>query len=158
MLGVVGLLALGVARLVPHVRAAELASPAELAATALFSALMMYAEGYRGFQKAFSPRVVARARWLGENPRPLLAALGPLFCAGLMHATPRRKIASWALAVGIAGLVLVVRRLPVTPRAIVDAGVVAGLSYGIGATLAIYGRSLLGRPPEISPDVPASAP
>ncbi|RMG17993.1 MAG: hypothetical protein D6729_07750 [Deltaproteobacteria bacterium] len=54
-----------------------------------------YAEGYRAFQKQFSPRVVVRAFWLAEHPRPVLLLVAPLFCMGHLHATRRRLILAW---------------------------------------------------------------
>ncbi len=55
-----------------------------------------YVEGYRGFQNGYVPRVVARAFWLGQHPRPLFVLLAPFFCSGLFHATRKRLIISWA--------------------------------------------------------------
>ena len=55
---------------------------------------MAYMEGYKGFQKAFSPRTAARARYLRQNPRIVHVALAPFFCMGYFHATKRRRISS----------------------------------------------------------------
>ena len=41
-----------------------------------------YAEGYRGFHKRYSPRTVARAFYLVDNPTPLRVIFAPLFCMG----------------------------------------------------------------------------
>src|SRR3990172_6522523 len=62
---------------------------------------MSYAEGYRGFQKAFSPRVAARALYLKNHPRLLHALLGPFFCMGFFHASGRRKITSFSVTSAI---------------------------------------------------------
>src|SRR5215203_4437653 len=67
----------------------------ESAVCASWIAVSLYSEGYRGFQKAFVPRTVARAFHLASEPRPLLVALAPAFCMGLIHARPRRIVTSW---------------------------------------------------------------
>ena len=43
---------------------------------------MAYAEGYKGFQKGFSPRVAARAKYLKDHPDLLHAVFAPFFCMG----------------------------------------------------------------------------
>jgi len=70
--------------------------------TALVALLLFmgYAEGYRGFQQRFSPRVAARARYLRERPNLFRSALAPLFCMGFFHATRRRKIVTLSLTLG----------------------------------------------------------
>jgi hypothetical protein len=115
-----------------------------------------YAEGYRGFQTQFSPRVVARAIYLGEHPRPLYVVLAPLYCIGLVHATRRRMITSWTLTVTIVALVLLVRELPQPWRGIVDAGVVVGLTWGAFALAYFTARALRGASMPVPPDLPSS--
>lgn len=96
-------------------------------------AYMVWAEGYKGFHLAFAPRVVARASYLADNPRPIHVLLAPLFCMGYVHATPRRRIMSIALSCMIVCFVLLARMLPQPWRSIVDVGVVAGLVVGVGS-------------------------
>lgn len=115
---------------------------------------MGYAEGYRGFQTRFSPRVVRRAIHLFENPRPLHLLFAPLFCMGLIHASRKRIIANWALVGGIAGLVLAVGMLAQPWRGLVDLGVVLGLGWGMVAIVGFVVRTARGRPPDIDPDLP----
>jgi hypothetical protein len=117
-----------------------------------------YVEGYRGFQKGYVPRVVARAFWLGHNPRPLFVLLAPFFCSGLFYATRKRLIISWCLLIGIVGIVQVVRLLEQPWRGIVDAGVVVGLAYGTAALVVVFVGVLLGRPLTVTPQVPDDAP
>ena len=98
----------------------------------VFSVIYMaYAEGYKGFHLGFAPRVVVRARYLADNPRPLHVLLAPLFCMGYIYATRKRQILSFALTAMIICFVLIVRSLPQPWRGILDAGVVAGLGLGV---------------------------
>ncbi len=103
-----------------------------------------YAEGYRGFQRAFSPRVVARAVHLGHNPRPVFVALAPAFCMALFHARKKNLIIAWSVLVGIVLLVTLVRMLPQPWRGIVDAGVVVGLLWGSVSIVVLAARALWG--------------
>jgi hypothetical protein len=92
---------------------------------------MAYAEGYKGFQKAFSPRTAARARHLRQNPRIDHVLLAPFFCMGYFHATKRRQITSISLTLGIIVLIILVSFVAQPWRGIIDAGVVVGLMWGI---------------------------
>jgi len=104
----------------------------------IFSILFMgFAEGYRGFQQNFSPRVAARIRYLSRNVTPMRVILAPIFCMGFFHAERRRQIISFCLTGGIVVLVLLVRQLDQPWRGIVDVGVVLGLSWGI-LSLAVF--------------------
>lgn len=94
-------------------------------------AFMGVAEGYRGFQKAFSPRFAARAAWLKQSPGLMRGIFAPFFCMGFFGATRKRKIVAWALTSGIIVLIVIVRSLPQPWRGIIDAGVVVGLSWGL---------------------------
>jgi len=112
---------------------------------ALFVPWMGWAEGYKGFHKAFSPRVVARANYLRDNVPVILRVLAPLFCMGYIHATRKRKIVSYCITLGIIGLVMLVRMMPQPWRGIIDAGVVLGLSLGIVSVLYWFFKALTGR-------------
>ena len=115
---------------------------------------MIVSEGYQGFQKAFSPRVVARARYLIAFPSILFSLLAPLFCMGYFHATRRRQIASIVLTVGIVLMILAVRLVPQPWRGIIDAGVVAGLAWGVVTLLVFCVRAFLTDGFDYSPEVP----
>jgi hypothetical protein len=110
---------------------------------ALCAGGMMYLEGYRGFQKRFSPRFAQRAMQIRSEPTLLRVLGAPLYCMALFDAPRRRIIASWMLVVMIVVLIVVVRQLEQPWRGAVDTGVVAGLSYGLTATLYFSLRVLL---------------
>ncbi|OLQ13455.1 hypothetical protein AK812_SmicGene2580 [Symbiodinium microadriaticum] len=66
-----------------------------------------------------------------------------------------KMVVSWALIAGIMVIVAIVKKLPYPYRAILDAGVCAGLSWGMGATVFIYAKSVTtGKAPEIDPCLP----
>jgi len=117
---------------------------------------MAVTEGYFGFQRSFSPRVAARARYLAEHPDVLRSFLAPLFCMGYFHATRRLQVKSVLLTVGIVVLVLTVRLVPQPWRGIVDLGVVLGLAWGLVAigvfTVRAFATDGFDHPPETPPD------
>ncbi|MEM9460595.1 MAG: hypothetical protein AAGF11_40880 [Myxococcota bacterium] len=117
-----------------------------------------HAEGYRGFHRRFSPRVVARAQVLAANPRPAWVVFAPLFCMSLFHASRRGVWTARILVVSIVTLVLAVRQLPQPWRGIVDAGVVVGLAIGLSSIVLFIGRMLAGHPPTVPPDLPPDLP
>lgn len=91
---------------------------------------MGFAEGYRGFQQAYSPRVAARLLFLRDNVTPLRLILAPLFCMGFFDIKRKRMIVSYCLLLGILILVQLVHMLEQPWRGIVDLGVVVGLTWG----------------------------
>ncbi len=119
------------------------AEPGTVALYALCAGGMMYLEGYRGFQKRFSPRFAQRAMLIRSEPTLARVLGAPLYCMALFDAPRRRIITSWMLVVMIVALILVVRQLEQPWRGAVDAGVVAGLSYGLTATLYFSLRALM---------------
>lgn len=104
-----------------------------------------YLEGYRGFQLRFSPRVVSRAIYLGQNPRPLWVILALPFCMSLFHSTRRQMTVSWTFIVAIVLLIWWVRSLAQPWRGIVDGGVVLGLLWGLLVIWGLFVSYLLGR-------------
>jgi hypothetical protein len=114
-----------------------------------------YLEGYRGFQLRFSPRVVSRAVYLGQNPRPLWVILALPFCMSLFHSTRRQKIVSWVFIGALIVLIWWVRSLPQPWRGIIDGGVVLGLVWGLGVIWWIFVRYLLGAKIPPPGDLPA---
>ncbi len=118
--------------------------------------IMAHAEGYRGFQQRFSPRVAARALYLRHHPKILHIIFAPLFCMGYFHATRRRQTVSISLTAGIIVLVLAVRLIPQPWRGIIDIGVVVGLVWGLVSLLWFAARAVTGRC-DYSPEVPESS-
>jgi len=117
---------------------------------------MAYSEGYKGFQKAFSPRVVLRGMHLARHPSPLHVLLAPLFCMGLFHATRKRLIVSWSITAGVVSLICLVRLVDQPWRGIIDVGVVIGLSWGTIAILVFAVRAMRGKPPLGAADLPVT--
>ncbi len=158
--GVVWLLTSAILRLWPNVigpvRAGQL-STAELFMVAGSVIAFSYAEGYRGFHRAFSPRLAARALHLSR--RGLIdKLLAPLFLMGLIGGTKGRLLRSWILVGGIVLLVAGVSRLGLVWRAIVDAGVIAGLSVGTASILIWWTRAFAGRPITVDPELSGAVP
>jgi hypothetical protein len=102
----------------------------------------LYFEGYRAFQLRFCPRVVARALYLTQSPRPVYVALAPLFCMGFFHANRRTLALAWGTTTMVVFFILTFRHVSQPWRGIVDGGVVAALGYGVIALLASFATSL----------------
>jgi hypothetical protein len=158
VLGVLAMLGQAFTRLGPRALEAYTMglTPVQLVVLAGWTGFMIYSEGVRGFHRRFSPRVVARALWLRDHPRPLFVAIAPLFCMSLLHASKRGLVVARVLVLAIVLLVIVVSQLPQPWRGIVDAGVVAGLAVGAASIMWFALRALAGTPPPIAPDLPAT--
>ncbi len=115
---------------------------------------MAYAEGYRAFQQAFSPRVAARALYLRNHPNLMHGLLAPLFCMAYFHAQRRRQITSISVTAGIIILVILVRFLDQPWRGIIDGGVVVGLAWGLVSLVVFEYRALTAGTFPYSPEVP----
>jgi hypothetical protein len=128
-------------------------TPFQMVAYAASVVFIGYSEGYRGFQKQFSPRVVVRAVEMGRNPKWSWVLLAPLFCAGHFAATKKRLIVSWSITAGVVVLIVMVRWLDPVWRGIVDGGVVVGLSWGTVAIVVFTVQALAGKPPNVAHDI-----
>lgn len=115
---------------------------------------LWYYEGVRAFQRAFSPRVIARAATLSAPAPMLRKLLAPAFCMGLIDATKKRMIVSWVTVSGVALLVIGVRMLPQPWRGIVDAGVIVALAWGSLAMFTFAVRAAQGRAMPVPADLP----
>lgn len=122
----------------------------------LWIVIMAYSEGYKGFHKRFSPRVVARAYHLGQERKPLWLILALPFCMSLFHTTRRQRIVSTVFLLAIVTVVVAVRQLSQPWRGIIDGGVVVGLGLGTASILYFYVLALTGRVPNEAalPDQP----
>jgi len=115
---------------------------------------MAYSEGYKGFQKSYSPRFAARVHYLSSQANGLQLVLAPLFCMGFFNAPKRRIISSVLLSSMIVTFVLLFKLVPQPWRGILDAGVVLGLIWGLITTaLCCYQAFFTSKPiadPEVS--------
>jgi hypothetical protein len=117
---------------------------------------MAHAEGYRGFQKGFSPRVAARVAYLKANPTPLWLVLAPLFCMGFFYIERRRQVVTYCLTLAIIVLVIIIPYLAQPWRGIVDLGVVVGLAWGIVSLLIFTMQALTDKSFSHSPEIPVT--
>jgi len=124
-----------------------------IALASVNAVFMAWSEGWRGFQRSFSPRVAARLKWLRDHPSTVRAVFAPLFAMGYFGATRERLIGIYALTGGIVVLIVVVHLLPQPWRAALDIGVVLGLTWGIVSTLVCAWRALGGETYDVEPDV-----
>ncbi len=115
---------------------------------------MAHAEGYRGFQKGYSPRVVARARHLINEPTPLRVILAPLFVMGYFTTTRRRLVSTYVLTIMIIGFIILFQQLSQPWRGMLDFGVVVGLSWGIVSIVFFAIRAFGGGSFDHSPELP----
>jgi hypothetical protein len=113
-----------------------------------------YGEGYRAFQKSFSPRVVARAYHLASRPRPFQAVFAPAYCLSLFHANRRGLTTAWVMLVVIIGLVALLRITPQPWRGIIDGGVVVALAWGALVIVVFSIRALVNGPPPAKMNLP----
>lgn len=123
----------------------------------LWIVINAYAEGYKGFQKKFSPRTVARAWYLADNPTFLRVLLGPFFTMGFFDANRKTKITAYVVVILVSLLVVVVSGLPQPWRGIIDAGVVAGLIWGLLSVLVIFIRTCTSGYHHLDPCMPNNA-
>jgi hypothetical protein len=120
------------------------------------SLFMAHGEGYRGFQKSYAPRVVARARHLMGNPEPLRVIMAPLFVMGFFATTRRRLISAYLLTAMIVTLIIIFQQLSQPWRGMLDIGVVVGLTWGVISIIVFTLKALSGGPFDHSPELPES--
>ncbi len=115
---------------------------------------MAYSEGYKGFQKSYSPRLAARIRYLRDNPRLIYTVLSPLFGMGFFHTTRRRLIGTYVLLFMIVVFIIIAHQLPQPWRGILDLGVVVGLTWGLVSILVYSWLALTREEFPYSPELP----
>ena len=114
---------------------------------------MAYSEGYKGFQKSYSPRFAARVHYLSSQANGLQLLLAPLFCMGFFKAPKRRIISSVLLSSMIVTFVLLFKLVPQPWRGILDAGVVLGLIWGLITTAICCYQAFMTSKPIVDPEV-----
>jgi len=123
---------------------------------------MGYSEGYKGFQKAFSPRAAARTRTVRDQPTWLRVLLAPLFIMCFFDATKKRLIVAYVLTAMIIGFVVLFHFIPQPWKGILDAGVVLGLSWGLISyfffLVPALTKAVFGVDPEVAPGRTAVTP
>ena len=117
---------------------------------------MAYTEGYKGFQKSFSPRLAARVRHLRDHPNPIHSALAPMFAMGFFHTTRRRLVGAYVLLVMVVVFVTIAHQLSQPWRGILDLGVVVGLSWGVFSILVYSWQALTRDSFPVSPELPVT--
>ena len=157
IIGITALLGWAIFRLYPHAADAirEGLSIPQWIILVIWTIFMLGAEGYRGFQKKFSPRTAARVRFLRDHPNVSHALLAPLFCMGYFYATRKTKIVAICLTAGIILLVVLVKLCPQPWRGIIDFGVVLGLTYGLISFFAYIYQALTRESFPHSPETPS---
>jgi low affinity Fe/Cu permease len=93
--------------------------------------MMVYLEGYRGFYKRFTPRVVSRGKALVYQDNLIYQILAPLFCMGFIGSAVRRKLGLTIVTVSIVGLAFWVGGLSQPWRWVVDVSVAVALLFGV---------------------------
>lgn len=123
----------------------------------VFALFMVVAEGYRGFQKKFSPRTAARVKYLGDHPTLPRVLLAPIFAMGFFHANRKTALTVYILTTGIICLVIIVTFLCPDPwRGIIDFGVVLGLLWGLVSFWIYTIKALTDKNYPHSPQTPSS--
>ncbi|PCJ90121.1 MAG: hypothetical protein COA46_12245 [Porticoccaceae bacterium] len=105
--------------------------PAAYFLLAVLTPLMLYLEGYRGFYKSFTPRVVSRAKLLGHESPLHQKIMAPLFCMGFICSSLQRKFSLYMIILGIYGLVIWVKSLSQPWRWVIDLSVSIALFFGV---------------------------
>jgi hypothetical protein len=156
LVGIFLLLGFAVYRLTPKaIEAIQMGlSPGQWSVLVLWTVFMGVAEGYRGFQKRFSPRTAARAAYLRDQPSAMRAILAPFFCMGYFHASRRVQIASISLTLAIIAIIVLVSFCSQPWRGIIDFGVVVGLTWGMVSLAAYSWKALTGTDFGHSPETP----
>ena len=114
---------------------------------------MSYSEGYRGFQKNFSPRVAARIRYLKDSADWRSGVFAPAFCMGYFGTNRRRQMSVILLTLGLIALISAVRLVPQPWRGIIDAGVVVGLTWGVVSLVVMVWLAFTSNDFDHSPEV-----
>src|SRR5690606_27764891 len=99
-------------------------------------------------------RVVARAIYLANNPRPPVIAGAPLSCMALFPATRKAKIIAWSPTAMVICFIVLLRRVRRPWRGTVDLGVVVALIWGALAIAYFFVAALAGHHPPSAAALP----
>ncbi|NND39375.1 MAG: hypothetical protein EX270_01005 [Pseudomonadales bacterium] len=113
---------------------------------AAFIIFMAYSEGYKGFQKGFSPRFANRTMHLYHQGSSIERLLAPLYCMNFFNAPVRRMLVSYSLLLLILTFIFLFQHIPQPWRGILDAGVVVGLLWGLASTIYYFFRAFFKKP------------
>lgn len=127
--------------------------PLQWTVLVLWVTFMLIGEGYRGFQRQFSPRFAARMWSLLQHGRTVDLWLAPFYCIGYYRTTRRRMLSSWSLTIGVTLIILVVAHIAQPWRGIIDTGVLLGLSYGLISIYVFAWQTLQRRTYATDPEV-----
>lgn len=123
----------------------------------VFAFFMLFAEGYRGFQKKMAPRTAARIRYLKNNPTWVRVLFAPFFCMGYFGSNKKTQITSICVTLGIALLVICLAAFVSDIwRGIIGVGVALGLTWGIIAFWIFTYQALTQKEFKHSPQTPGS--
>jgi hypothetical protein len=147
-LGVAAILLEAAARLGAHaMRAIEAGlTRSQWVALVVGAVVMLYAEGYRVFQRREARSIVARARWLARRSPGALAWAAPLYALSLICGDARRCRRAWMVALGIVASVIVVRTLHDPWRGVVDGAIAPALLWGAACIGVRYASAMRRRP------------
>lgn len=160
VLGVMALLSSGVWRVFPHALEPVVASTRMstfhwtlYVGCIVFNA---YTEGYKAFQRVITPRVLARAQWLTDNPGRVHPLVAPVFVGGFFGMQRRALIVRYVVLLVIVAVIVGMKFVPQPWRGIIDAGVVVGLGWGVVAMGVGLVRMARGWMPDADPQLPDS--
>lgn len=162
-IGVVSFLTYAVLRLFQHTYALldYSMTPLHWLSLVIIVIFMSYYEGYKGFQKGFSPRVAARVLYLSRHANVVQGLFAPVFCMGYFGTSRRRQVSVIMLTLLLVILVTVVKGLPQPWRGIIDAGVVVGLTWGVLSFVIFVIQAFLSEDfpyaPEVMSEIPHSS-
>lgn len=156
VIGVSALLLTAIWRLWPHAADLDFVNLSMLQWLLLivYVVFMAYSEGYKGFQKGFSPRVAARVRYLLRGqPRPLHILAAPLFALSLIGAPMRKRVITLLLMSMIAILVVAMKYVAQPWRGIIDCGVLVGLAWGLTSFYCLLAAAALKPDFDVDPEI-----
>ena len=93
--------------------------------------ILGYSEGYKGFQKSFSPRTANRLYNIFLKPTFFRVFFSPFISMGFIESSKKLKYISYGLLLMIVMFILLIGKLNDPWRGIIDAGVIVGLSWGL---------------------------